>query len=71
MLAENYPVRVVCRTLGYPVSSYYYRSEAANESELKIALQRLAGEWPTYGRPDSLPCSDVKDGASITNEWHA
>ncbi len=51
MLAEAYPVRLVCRTLGYAPSSYYYRGRARDEGELRMALLHLAGEWPTYGRP--------------------
>jgi len=50
MLAEAYPVRLVCRTLAYAPSSYYYQAQAADEGALRAALQRLAGEWPTYGR---------------------
>lgn len=57
MLAPHYPVRVLCRTLGVAPSSYYYQASAtqANQdsdlADLKAALRRLAGEWPTYGRP--------------------
>jgi len=51
MLAEEYPVRVVCRTLDYAPSSYYHRGQIREEAALKAALLRLAGEWPTYGRP--------------------
>ena len=51
MLAPSYPVRLLCRTLGVASSSYYYQASAADDSRLKAALLRLAGEWPTYGRP--------------------
>lgn len=51
MLAAEYPVRLVCRALDYAPSRYYYRGQRRDEKELKAALQRLAGEWPTYGRP--------------------
>lgn len=51
MLAQHYPVRRVCRTLGYAPSSYYYRGQTRDESALRAALLRLAGDWPTYGRP--------------------
>ena len=51
MLAQHYPVRRVCRTLGYPPSSYYYQGQARDEGALRVALLRLAGDWPTYGRP--------------------
>jgi putative transposase len=50
MLAVDYPVRVVCRTLEYAPSSFYYHPRAADEAALKAALLRLAGDWPTYGR---------------------
>lgn len=48
-LAENYPVQVVCRVWEVPRSTSYYRSQAADESELRAAVQRLAGQWPRYG----------------------
>ena len=51
MLAQEYPVRLVGRTLNYAPSTYYYRPEPVDDSELRVALQRLAGEWPTHGRP--------------------
>jgi hypothetical protein len=50
MLAQQYPVRLVCRTLGYAPSSFYYQHQVHDEEALKAALVRLAGEWPTYGR---------------------
>lgn len=48
-LAEHYPVQVICRVWETPRSSYYYQSQAADEHELRTALQRLAGAWPKYG----------------------
>jgi transposase InsO family protein len=49
-LAEQYPIRLVCRLLDFP-RSLLYRTPAAAEEEadLRAALLRLAGEWPTYG----------------------
>ena len=35
--------------VGLPRSTYYYNEHQADEGVLKTALQRLAGEWPTYG----------------------
>ena len=48
-LAESYPVQVICRVWEMPRSTYYYRSQASDEHELRTALQRVAGEWPRYG----------------------
>ncbi len=48
-LAERYPVQVICRVWEVPRSTFYYRSQAADESELRSVLQRLAGQWPRYG----------------------
>ncbi len=50
-LAKTYPIRVVCRLLGVPRSSVYYKSQPAFDGEamLKTALIDVAGEWPTYG----------------------
>jgi putative transposase len=49
-LAKTYPIRVICRLLGVPRSSIYYKPEPLlDEAMLKSALIDLAGEWPTYG----------------------
>ena len=49
-LAEEYPIRLLCRLLGVARSSVYYRPRPAiDEAMLKTALLDLAAEWPTYG----------------------
>jgi putative transposase len=49
-LTHEYPVRLVCRATGWPRSSLYAAATPpADEAELRQALTRLAGEWPTYG----------------------
>jgi putative transposase len=47
--ASSYPVQVICRVWEIPRSTYYYRSQAADDQELRAELQRLAGMWPRYG----------------------
>lgn len=50
-LARTYPIRLVCRLLGVPRSSVYYRAQPPFDGEamLKAALVNVAGDWPTYG----------------------
>lgn len=48
-LAESYVVQVICRVWQKTRSTYYYRSQASDEHELRVALHRLAGMWPRYG----------------------
>src|SRR5262245_41636516 len=49
-LAGSYPIRLVCRLLGLPRSSVYYRARPPlDEAVLKTALLDVAAEWPTYG----------------------
>lgn len=48
-LAEVYPVTTICEVLGLPRSSYYYQPVERDESGLKAAIEKLAGQWPTYG----------------------
>src|SRR5262249_24082040 len=49
-LIEQYPIRLVCRLLDFPRSLLYRTPAAADdEADLRAALLRLAGEWPTYG----------------------
>jgi putative transposase len=49
-LAGTYPVRVLCRLLDVPRSSFYYHPCPMSDDALfKVALLDLAAEWPTYG----------------------
>jgi transposase InsO family protein len=50
-LTAQYPARLVCRLLDCPRSGPYRRPAPPppEEADLRAALQRLAGEWPTYG----------------------
>jgi len=48
-LAAEYPVQVVCQVLDFPRSSCYYQPHPRDDEALKVALQRAAEEWPTYG----------------------
>jgi len=50
MLKAAYPVQRACQILNFPRSSFYHHPKAnAEEQHLKQAIQRVAGEWPTYG----------------------
>jgi transposase InsO family protein len=43
------PVRVACELLELAPSSYYYQSSKAQETQLQIDLETVAGLHPTYG----------------------
>ncbi len=49
MLAEDYPVSVVCEVLDCARSSYYHRPLPALDADLQHALQEVAAAWPRYG----------------------
>ena len=50
MLAQNYPVTVVCAVLGIARSSYYYQPLVpSDEACLRAAIKQTAAEWPKYG----------------------
>jgi len=49
MLAEHYPVKLICQMLDYPRSAYYYAPKPRDESKAKAAIADVAGQWPTYG----------------------
>lgn len=49
MLRPNYPMQAICEVLEVARSSVYYTGTNADESALKEAIERLAGEWVTYG----------------------
>ena len=48
-LAQEYPVALVCQTLGYPRSSYYLPRATQEDQGLRQQILRLAETWPTYG----------------------
>jgi putative transposase len=49
MLADDYPLTVVCRVLELPRSTLYYQSVVRDEGDLRLALETAAQEFPTYG----------------------
>jgi putative transposase len=49
MLTQEYPVTQICEVWGSTRSSYYRRKVPTDEAELQEAIERLAGQWPTYG----------------------
>lgn len=51
-LRAAYPLTVVCRVLEAPRSSVYARQRVVPspaDSELRAHIERIAGQWPTYG----------------------
>ena len=49
-LTEEYPVTSLCAALELAPSAYYYQAQApADEAQLKVYIQSIAGRWPTYG----------------------
>ena len=49
MLANDYPVSVICQVVGLPRSSYYYSARERDETLLKSAIEQVAARFPTYG----------------------
>jgi putative transposase len=48
-LRESYPANMLCETLDCPRSSCYYVPQPTDDTALCAAIERLAGDWPTYG----------------------
>lgn len=46
---ERCSVKTACETVGMPRSSYYYRSQLGEESQLEADLETVAGQYPKYG----------------------
>ena len=49
MRALNYPVKTSCEIVELAPSSYYYKATGPDEAELAIAIEKIAGQFPTYG----------------------
>ena len=48
-LRDRYPVKAICDVLDCSRSSVYYQSQNQDEADLRAAIERLAGQWVTYG----------------------
>lgn len=48
-LATEFPVGAVCLALRLARSTYYYRSQKADDSELRTAIGEEAAAWSAYG----------------------
>ena len=48
-LKADYPLTEICQVLDYARSSAYYQSQQTADVQLREAIQRLAGDYPTYG----------------------
>lgn len=44
MLAGRYPIRSLCRWLDCPASSYYFRSQQADDRPLRSRIEQIALE---------------------------
>jgi putative transposase len=49
MLSQHCPIRQICRAVSCSLSSHYDQAEHRHEPALHAAIERLAGERPTYG----------------------
>ena len=52
-LSKKYacPIRLACDLVGLSPSTYYYRSQKADERELVAAVKEVAGQYVAYGPP--------------------
>lgn len=49
MLRGDYPVTQICQTLDLARSTFYRESQKSAETQLCAAIERLAGQYSTYG----------------------
>lgn len=48
-LREQFPVRLLCRVLTVPPSSFYYQPSMGDDLELREQIEHIALEYPRYG----------------------
>jgi putative transposase len=46
---QNLPLKLALHLLDLPRSTYYYQSQKADEEQLQADLEKVAGQYPTYG----------------------
>jgi putative transposase len=68
-LVPDYPARLVCRLLDFPRCQLYRppAHDAAGDVPLRDALERLAGQWPTYGYR-RLPALLRREGREVNGK---
>lgn len=49
MMAQEYPVRLLCELLGCAPSSYYHQPQGRDDTELRDLIEEIALEFPCYG----------------------
>jgi putative transposase len=49
MLRTTYPLTSICRVLGLPRSTRYYRAQPRNDQPVRQAIEAVAQQFPTYG----------------------
>lgn len=48
-LKDDYPVTTICAVLELPRSSFYHQAINMDDARLRMAIQDLAAQYPTYG----------------------
>jgi putative transposase len=49
VVAQEYPVRLLCDLLACAPSSYYYQRQGRGDTELRDVMEQIALEFPRYG----------------------
>jgi len=49
MVAQEYPIRLLCELLACAPSSYYYQPPSREDTELRDVMEEIALEFPRYG----------------------
>ncbi len=49
MMAQEYPVRLLCEFLDCAPSAYYYQPQGRDDTELRDLIEQIALEFPCYG----------------------
>jgi len=46
---QQAPIKLACELVNLPRSTYYYRSQKADESQLQADMEQVVGQYPRYG----------------------
>lgn len=49
MLSGEYPIKVLCEAVDAPRSSFYYKSQREDDTQLRDEIEKIALEFPRYG----------------------
>jgi len=67
-LSNTYDIKILCRLMDMPGSSYYYVSDSYNDVEIRDSIERACLKYPRYGHRRITSVPKEEESISAKNE---